>query len=55
MDFFLDQGALKVAGVEFKGGATVRSDDFAGLRKLKSAPGENRDFVEATTRPPQNR
>ena len=38
-DIVIEQGALTVAGVEVKAGATVFSSDFSGLRKLKAAAG----------------
>ncbi len=35
----IERGALAVAGVEVKAGATVRDSDFRGLRKLAKASG----------------
>lgn len=40
VDIVIERGALAVAGVEIKAGATVRSADFRGLGKLASAAGE---------------
>jgi len=39
VDVVLEKGARGVAGVEVKAGATVRDEDFRGLRKLKRATG----------------
>jgi len=39
VDIVLEQGAAAVAGVEVKAGATVRDEDFKGLRKLRDAAG----------------
>ncbi|HRX07030.1 MAG TPA: ATP-binding protein [Kiritimatiellia bacterium] len=39
VDLVLETGS-RLAGVEVKTGATVRPDDFRGLRKLKAAAGE---------------
>jgi len=38
-EFPLDQGTQGIAGVEVKAGATVRREDFRGLRKLQRATG----------------
>ena len=35
----IERGALQVAGVEVKAGATVNKADFRGLRKLRAATG----------------
>lgn len=43
VDIVLEQGAVRVAGVEVKASATVTAADFRGLRKLKEAAG--RRFV----------
>ena len=40
VDIVVEQGAGALAGVEVKAGATVRSADFRGLRKLESAAGK---------------
>jgi predicted AAA+ superfamily ATPase len=40
VDIVLERGAREVAGIEVKAGATVRSSDFRGLRKLAAAAGE---------------
>jgi predicted AAA+ superfamily ATPase len=40
VDVVLERGATDVAGVEVKAGATLRSKDFRGLRKLKEAAGK---------------
>lgn len=39
VDLVLERGSREVAGVEIKASATVTSDDFRGLRKLKEATG----------------
>ncbi len=39
VDIVIEHGALEVAGVEIKAGATVFQSDFRGLRKLKAASG----------------
>lgn len=39
VDFVLEQGPGVVAGVEVKAGATVRPQDFAGLRRMRDAMG----------------
>lgn len=39
VDIVIERGALSVAGVEVKAGATVRNSDFRGLRKLAKAAG----------------
>ena len=39
VDIVIERGALAVAGVEVKAGATVRDSDFRGLRKLAKASG----------------
>ena len=39
VDLIIERGASALAGVEVKAGATVRSDDFRGLRKLQRAIG----------------
>ncbi len=39
VDIVIERGANEVAGVEVKAGATVRSTDFRGLRKLREAAG----------------
>lgn len=39
VDIVIERGARQVAGVEVKASATVKSADFAGLRKLKQAAG----------------
>lgn len=40
VDIVLERGASEIAGIEVKASATVTSRDFAGLRKLRSASGE---------------
>ena len=40
VDFVIERGAGRVAGIEVKAGATVTSADFRGLRKLASATGD---------------
>ena len=40
VDIVLERGVSVVAGVEVKAGATVRSADFRGLRKLQKIAGE---------------
>lgn len=39
VDIVIERGALAVAGVEVKAGATVRNSDFRGLRKLATVAG----------------
>ncbi len=39
VDIVIERGALAVAGVEVKAGATVRNSDFRGLRKLATIAG----------------
>ena len=39
VDIVIERGALAVAGVEVKAGATVAGADFRGLRKLRAALG----------------
>jgi len=39
VDIVLERGAHGVAGVEVKAGATIRDEDFRGLRKLQRATG----------------
>lgn len=39
VDIVIEHGALEVAGLEVKAGATVFPSDFRGLRKLKAAAG----------------
>ena len=39
VDMVIERGALQVAGVEVKAGATVNKADFRGLRKLRAATG----------------
>lgn len=41
VDLVLERSPREIAGVEIKAGATVRSDDFHGLRKLQEAAGRN--------------
>ena len=40
VDIVLERGPHQVVGVEVKAGATVRSSDFSGMRKLASACGK---------------
>ena len=40
VDIVLERGAHAVAGVEVKAAATVRTQDFRGLRRLKEAAGQ---------------
>ena len=40
MDIVIERGVTALAGVEVKAGATVRSADFRGLRKLREATGQ---------------
>lgn len=40
VDIVLERGAREVVGVEVKAGATVRSADFRGLRKLQKSVGK---------------
>ena len=40
VDIVIERGALAVAGVEVKAGATVNKADFRGLRKLKETTGD---------------
>ena len=40
VDVVLERG-LRIAGVEIKAGATVRSEDFRGLRRLQEAAGKS--------------
>ena len=40
VDIVIERGALVVAGVEVKAGATVTGADFRGLRKLRAALGD---------------
>ena len=40
VDIVIERGALAVAGVEVKAGATVTGADFRGLRKLRAALGD---------------
>jgi len=40
VDIVIERGTRAVAGVEIKAGATVRAEDFRGLRKLKDAAGK---------------
>ena len=40
VDIVVERGLHDVAGVEVKAGATVRTDDFRGLRKLKRTVGD---------------
>lgn len=39
VDMVIERGVRKIAGIEVKAGATVRSKDFRGLRKLQSGTG----------------
>ncbi|MCE2558515.1 MAG: hypothetical protein J4F98_07840 [Acidobacteria bacterium] len=39
MDIVIERGALQVAGMEVKAGATVNKADLRGLRKLRQATG----------------
>jgi len=39
VDIVIERGAHEIAGIEVKAGATVRSKDFRGLRKLQSGGG----------------
>ena len=41
VDFVLEDGSGRVAGIEIKASATVSSSDFAGLRYLAAACGDN--------------
>lgn len=40
VDIVIERGVAALAGVEVKAGATVRSADFRGLRKLREATGQ---------------
>lgn len=40
VDIVIEGAGQRVAGVEVKAGATVRADDFRGLRKLKESAGK---------------
>jgi predicted AAA+ superfamily ATPase len=40
VDIVIERGVTALAGVEVKAGATVRSADFRGLRKLREATGQ---------------
>ncbi|MEA3231705.1 MAG: ATP-binding protein [Thermodesulfobacteriota bacterium] len=40
VDMVIERGAHHIAGIEVKAGATVRSKDFRGLRKLQSGTGK---------------
>ena len=40
VDIVLEQGYRSIAGIEVKASATVKSEDFRGLRKLASATGD---------------
>ncbi len=40
VDIVLEQGGQGIAGVEVKAGATVRAEDFRGIRKLMAAAGD---------------
>ncbi|MEE9393478.1 MAG: ATP-binding protein [Planctomycetota bacterium] len=40
VDIVIERGAREVAGIEVKAGATVKSGDFRGLRKLRDAAGD---------------
>lgn len=44
VDFVLEDATGGVAGIEVKAGATVLADDFAGLRKLMTATGDDFRF-----------
>lgn len=40
VDIVIERGVVQVAGVEVKAGATVRSSDFRGLRRLREVSGD---------------
>lgn len=40
VDLVIERGASKLAGIEVKAAASVREEDFRGLRKLRSAAGK---------------
>ena len=40
VDMVIERGGRELAGVEVKAGATVRTSDFRGLRKLREAAGD---------------
>jgi len=39
VDFVLEQGLTKIAGVEVKASASVKAEDFQGLQRLRDAAG----------------
>lgn len=39
VDMVIERGTREIAGIEVKAGATVKSRDFKGLRKLQSGTG----------------